>query len=251
MNNISAYNSNINFGTNYNVSHLGLFRKKHLKHQTHFERSDLDWAFTFRQIKKRNIKKILCYACSDGSEAVTFALGLGKKYLINAFDISRKIIKKAQKGIFSFSDLVEEDQKFLNKHEEYFTPNGNNDCIGFCVKDNAYEWASEYIINKSVLKNISFKVSNILKASKKKCKEPVVVAFRNAWYLLKNDKERIKLAKNLHEKLKAGSIVIIGESETSHKTDTLYYNIDHLLEKTGFIPIKKKPNEPARIFIKQ
>lgn len=253
MNNNINPNINVNFGTSLAVSKKGWFTKTYLKHDTNFERPDLDWDFACNQIKKHAPNsRILCHACSDGSEAVTLALKLGGDYIIDAFDISKKIIKQAKKGLF-FISSVGRDEDFYNKYKDFFTPKKGFLSLGFSEKLKEYEMVKEYSLDKKILKNIKFKVQDITKSFQKKQEDPCVVLFRNAWYLLKDDAERIKLSQNLYENLKPKSIVIIGHADTSHKYDGLFCHIDELLEKTGFKGIKENQSNnsaPTKIFIK-
>jgi len=256
-----AYNSNINFGTSYAFTQKGWFKKKKLNHHTNFERPDLDWNFTCNQIKKNATPKtkILCHACSDGSEAVTLALKLGKDYIINAFDLSRKIISKAKKGLFYIS-TEGRDKNFFDKYHNFFTRKDGFESLGYSEQLKDYEFAYEHALDKNILKNIKFKTQDITKAFRKKQEDPCVVFIRNVWYLLESDEARTKLAKDMYENFKPKSMVVIGATDTSHKYDDLFCHIDELLEKTGFKGIKSDEhladniltkNSPAQIFIKE
>lgn len=261
MTNAVTYNSNINFGTNYTWSKKGWFKKTNLNHHTNFERPDIDWDFTCEQIKQNLPNgKILCHACSDGSEAVTLALKLGKEYIINAFDISKKIFRQAKKGLF-FISTEGTDQNFFDKYGQFFTKKNGFTSLGYNEKLKDYEFAYKHALDKNILKNIVFKKRDITKAFTKKQEEPCAVFIRNCWYLLKNDEARIKLAKDMYENFQPKSMVIIGGSDTSHLyDDKLSCHIDELLQAIGFKAIKKDNNItnniftrplPTQIFIKE
>jgi len=180
-----------------------------------------------------NGAQIYCYACSDGSEPYTLAIEMmeqkiNKFFPLQCFDLSRERIDEVKQGIINIFNKEIQTRPALNKYfkeQKYGTT--------YASIFNTYNPTDE------LKEKITAQEANILEDIEKegKFEKPAVVMFRNAWYLLSppytSKDQRPALAKALYDRLKHGSLLILGRSEFSGSTD-------FMIEKAGFKPVKKE-----------
>ena len=188
-----------------------------------------------------NGAKIYNYACSAGYEPTSLALSLhnyfpeekAKKYLpIIARDNNSKIIAEAQKYTLRL------EQGELNRLK--FFENINEDDFFTLGKIRNRYGEKIYKLNDKLKNEIKFEEGDLFKDldSGELSKEPCVILFRNAWQFLTEDGVKT-LSKNLYEKLKPGSLVIIGAMDVPME----YYsspNANIHLKKAGFKNLNDK-----------
>ncbi len=188
-----------------------------------------------------NGAKIYNYACSAGYEPTSLALSLhnyfpeekAKKYLpIIARDNNSKIIAEAQKYTLKLEQSELNRLKFFEniKKDDFFTLGKIRNRYGEKI----------YKLNDKLKNEIKFEEGDLFKDldSGELSKEPCVILFRNAWQFLTEDGVKT-LSKNLYEKLKPGSLVIIGAMDVPME----YYsspNANIHLKKAGFKNLNDK-----------
>ena len=173
---------------------------------------------------------IYCYACSDGSEPYTLAIEMmeqkiNKFFPLKCLDLSKEMISDVKEGSIEILNADLNDYPIL---KNYFK------------KQNYQYGVVTYNPTTKLKEKITAQEADVLEDIKKddKFKEPAVVMFRNAWYLLEQGyhkskiDQRTALAEGLFEKLKPGSLLIIGQTDLDASTTSI-------IEKTGFIPVKK------------
>ena len=203
--------SNPVFTSNYQT--IGKFRP----HCTYFFRDDLEWGSFARYLNLhfKNTDKVNIYnaACSDGTEPFTLVMTLlttlgkekSEKFLpIDAFDLNPKLIKNAESGEIPLLPNVYGIIDFFNlKLKTWFKDKQFLKYIrqkhgGLGVK-----------MNEDVRNLVNFKIGNVNNRVHNINGENSVFLCRNMWMYL-TEAERIKLAQNLGQNLKKGSLVVIG-----------------------------------------
>lgn len=185
-----------------------------------------------------NGAKIHCYACSDGSEPYTLAMLLidklgeeeaAKKFFpILAKDISNNIINKAKSGIIEMNrddiQAIKSNIKFATP-DDLFCKQGKVDISeeeekGFFLDRelDAFDQPSiigfnNYKVSDILRKCVKFEVADITKEAQNKellkDSKPNIILFRNALYLLPNDKARETLINNLSDNMQEGDLFVI------------------------------------------
>lgn len=215
------------------------------RNSTMFFRTDFNWdkfiTYLAEKYKNQHKVNVYCYACSDGSEPYSLAMGLisklgegAKKFFpIIAKDKDGFFLNQARMGLL---DLEEMDvfeimnrtnrlaSDFLDGIPKNFSENDKFTCK---IKD--------------ILKNtVTFEQADVLTDIGKIERDNAVVMFRNAWpYLSKQDRET--LAKKLNQRLGENSILAIGDFDTRVsgcrsdiiKSGFIPIDIEHCYEKTG------------------
>ncbi len=210
------------------------------RNTTNFFRPDLNWKelgkFIIEKYNNSGKVNIICYACSDGSEPMSFAMLLNEnlgekseKFLpIYAKDIDDTIIYMANSEYVNmdYSDF-EEINKFTNGNfGKYFKkPMGG---IGI-------EYNYPVRINPELKKMINFSVADITEDVNNIPSQNTIVFCRNFWPYIKSGSDREKLINNLALKLKNNCTIVTGRYD-----DTV--NLHRLLKEKGFKTIKGLPN---------
>jgi chemotaxis methyl-accepting protein methylase len=204
---------------------------------THIFRTDIDWENLMEVLKKdyKDEKKVNVYslAGSDGSEGYTFAMAVmdrlpknqqSKYFKIKVSDIDHEVIRAAQSGVINSSATDFELMKYnLKNPKAYFKPTKNT----FTIANNEETRFKNYSGYKPIpkLRNaVEFKQGDILDVMKKIDKsEMSVVMCRNVMpYLSQNYVQEI--VKNADEKLKKGSLFIIGDFDYVTGIENLLLN---------------------------
>ena len=209
-------------------------------------RGDLQWKSFVNYIAKNFEKKdkinIINAACSDGSESYSLVITIKenlpqkiqKKLLpIKAYDYDKEIIQAAKSGYLSVStaDLINIKRNTANEHLyiDYTCENAN-----FTIKNDVTMNRRKIIkTKKSLRKEIEFEQKNVFDIlNKLEDNSNTVLIFRNALgHLMPREQQKfIELAS---EKLKSGSLLIIGDFD---KKET---NVEALLPEYGFTQVMK------------
>ena len=207
--------NNISFGsvmrTVYNNNNTENIK---YRNNTSMFRIDLDWNLVIDKIVEGEMpRKIYCYACSDGSEPYSIAIGLisklgwnkAQKYFpIIAKDVDEKMINLAKTGKINLSEIdtdkiktyqEEADVKFF----ESISPKYNEDEFGFIGK-----------ISDKLRECVQFDVGDICDDARDFDYNNTVIFFRNAMPYLPKEKRDMLLAtfaRNLNDK----TAIVIGE----------------------------------------
>lgn len=168
------------------------------RNNTNFFRSDLNWNRVISRIIKKSPEKIYCYACSDGSEAYSIALGLigklgyenaQKHFPVIAKDIDETMINQANSGIISITDNdLHKIQKALGKNgkvSEYFTKIDGTEKIeknvNIGIPMETEESVASYKVTDKLKKCVKFQVGDIIKDSKNPDLYNSAIFLRNVW----------------------------------------------------------------------
>jgi len=188
------------------------------RNRTGMFRIDLDWFEFANYIKKRfaNNKRVntYVYGCSNGSEAYTMSILLQNTFPddserffpIHAKDIDSKIIK----------DNIEAKSNDKTRVHNAEVPAREYLCMSDeQIKQHIeVKGFKEYLL-KNVTEPVEFSTANILDdITNIDEKHPSIVMCRNMWPYI-NPAEYETFAKNLYERLAAGSLVAIGSYDCS------------------------------------
>ena len=214
-----------------------VYKDGKLAYRNHTElfRQDLAWnSFMDYVDKKYNDAKevnIVNHACSAGYESWTLLMMLMKtqgenyqKFMpIRARDVDKDVIKFAKKGALElcgdeYLDAMLKCEKVLKDNFDINRRQKGGDISVF----------NEYLMTckTDLKKNIDFKNSDIFDDKDLISKENTILFCRNFWPYLGN-KKASELAYFLAQNMKSSSTLVIGAYDAS-------YNIDELLERTGF-----------------
>ena len=223
------------------IKNVDCFGKDFVRTTTKLYREDLDWntfikyiQYNFADKEKVNVYSL---ASSDGSEAYSFAISVldkipknkQSKFLpVYASDIDKEVIKSAQKRRINL-DKIEifraENYYGVNLHKYIEKPGVSVFIKGDGMSDTDY--LSSYELKDNVKKAVKFKISDILKELNNiKDDGNTIVMCRNVFpYLNAEYTEKVlDAAKN---KLKHGSLFIIGDYDLMAK-------IDYMMPENGF-----------------
>lgn len=202
------------------ITNLDIFCKDKIMTTSNLFRYDQDWNRLMKYIFWNfvNEKKIsICsFACSDGSEPLSYALYLHNKmpksfyskYIpIIASDIDPEMIKIAKSGKINLSKYdFENMDKYIKNANLYFTPKGEP----IKISNNIYEHEKSYAIDPDIMEMMTFKKSDMLTEVKQlKEDENYIVNIRNVFPYLKQN-YRDEVLKTLSQKLKSGNIFVYG-----------------------------------------
>lgn len=255
-----SYNKKaVSFGTIERVVYKDSNKKDILyMNNTSLFRNDIYWEMMIDYIVNNgNIKKIYCYACSDGSEPYSIAIALisklgyknAKKFFpIIARDIDLYVLNRANTGNIT---LRNNDLKKLKK----YTKKAGIKFIEekpFSKSDNE----NNYKVTKELRECVDFKPGNFVHDSEINNFKNSAVFFRNVWPYLSAGNLNF-LLKNLEENIDESALLIVGEYDKGKlaldNDDKFYF--DNLLYNNGFIehrPLiyKKSPSENKSKVIK-
>ncbi|MBW1730964.1 MAG: protein-glutamate O-methyltransferase CheR [Deltaproteobacteria bacterium] len=142
---------------------------------------------------------IWCAACSSGEEPYSVAIDClekGFRPAILATDISTKVLKEAQEGIYPIEKAKEVP---LNLMKKYF-------------KRGVGKWEGYIKIKQEVREMVTFKRFNLLKGHPPREKFHVIFCRNVLIYFDRSAKERV--VNNLYQALKPDGYLIIGGAET-------------------------------------
>lgn len=253
MINSISQNQNINFGTT-----IKKCPKLKIDHLSWIERESdtIDAAYkAIKEVSSSTKETVKCkfYACSDGSEAVHFAIkAKGENLQLEAFDINKEIFQKAKKGIFNIA-FDSMDKSFFEKNKQFFKKikwNNKPINLGFDEVRQQNIRLQKFRLDKDIRKKINFKVGDITTAFKEKQNDICAVFCKNFWYLLEDDSARKALANDLKQNLKPKSIIVLGNTEAWNGKQGLAHNMDKFLEEIGFKPIFKNKSSRTTVFQK-
>lgn len=199
-----------------------------LRHDTYWERTIALTNQLPKLLQKRfpNGVKILDYACSEGIETYHILLMLIKKlgleeaekYLpVYGFDLSPAILKRAREATY-LDELNHLPTIFGEAYEDFFETAGK-----YAILDRVADPYRDMA---------QFKVDDLTERAKKPFTEPVVLLFRNAWYLLPNHEIRLELIRNLFQNLAPKSLLMIGQGETG--LDKRVGDLGKIMVQEGF-----------------
>lgn len=194
---------------------------------TSFFREEGQWLFleTFLPKNYLSIKKLRIWsaACSSGQEPYTIAIFLLEIFpefsswdiKILATDLSGKVLKKAQKGIYTSKELEGMPKKLLNK---YFTKLPNN----------------LYDIKQHVKSMIVFRSFNLVTGNYSLFKNKFDLIFCRNVMIYFDKKTQSDLIKNLVNILSSKGILLVGHSESIAHHDTRITSISpSIYQKRG------------------
>ena len=244
--------SNPSFGTcarhygKHSIKNFSSFAEPIIRTSTHLFRNDLSWeALTKYVIKHFNNKSMVqtfSLACSDGSEAYSYAITMLnklpddelKKFLpIKSVDIDPEIIKVAKTGRINLADFEFDSIENWNlKLENFFTKQSkaldiNNDKLGI-------DPTHSYQVVGKLRDCVDFKVGEILsEINNMKDEGNSVVMCRNVFPYLKEEYIS-KVLSAVNQNLKSGSLFITGCYDERVKIS------DRMLKNGFFNPIAKE-----------
>lgn len=173
--------------------------------ETHFFREPKHFDFLEKHIipvrKTRNALRIWSAACSSGEEAYSIAMLLDKALIglpweVVASDISRRVLEKARKGVYSMSRMNEIPPRYLSK---------------YCLKG-AGEHEGFLLIEQKLRDRVQFKRHN-LTATPPQIGEFDVIFLRNVMIYF-NQETKQKVVSRLLSLLRPGGYFFVGHSET-------------------------------------
>lgn len=226
----SRYNYSPSFKTNDRVV-KALDSSVKWRNTTNFFRPDLRWnemvEYFVKKYKNVDKVRVICYACSDGSEPTSLAMKfidrLGKKadkfFPIMAKDIDPDIIKKANSGKISI------------EHCDF-------DLIAGRLRKSVTNYLTippllptmhsvEATVNPQVRDSIHYTVADVRNDIDTIPEENTIVFARNFWPYLRDKDEVFRQIQTLSQKLKQNGTLVIGNFDT-------FANIHEALFCTGF-----------------
>lgn len=219
-----------------------------------FSNSDLTDEFLIDYLSDLQTKKpisIVSAGCSYGEEPYSYAIGLQHlepKVQISAFDVSKKVIECAKKGVYV---LDEYEKKYFSEPDDTYDDFKKEIIANF--KEN-FECIDEenqkYKLKDGCLNNCNFFQADIRDISKHyKANSQDLILCRNVLYHLENvafdaPDEFQDVFEQLYDIVKPNGLVCL---------DSYEYDIyDEYMKKEGFIQpfeerpwIYKKPNRPS------
>ena len=218
-------------------------------------RNDIDWqklvAFELENFKTKDKVNVIQFAASDGSEAFTKLIAMEehgsnefeKFYPFQAYDIDYEITKAARSGLIN---CIPNDYKRFEEagieFKKYFW-----ECIGnLNIKnDNMYTIynvpRTTFQVNPKIHNRVVFHNDDMLDIVKQiKDDSNTIVMARNVMlYMQENDIE--KFTTILSERLKPGSLFILGSLDTDNSHILKYLDNGGFKEVMPFVFRKEKP----------
>ena len=205
------------------------------RNETELLRQDLCWDdfmdFVDKKYGDAKEVNVVNHACSAGYEPWSLLMMLmktqGENYKnfmpIQARDLDKNAIEFAQKGALEIcgNEYTDAQTKFKKIFKKNFK-------IKKIPKGEGIKISNEYLMtcNTDLKKNIEFKQSDIFDDKDLINKENTILFCRNFWPYLEG-KKASELAFFLAQNMKPSSTIVIGAYDTG-------YNVNKLLEKTGF-----------------
>lgn len=213
------------------VTHKKMFGTSKLSHRndTSFFRDGEFWSeltsFIINKYKDKSKVNVYSYGCSDGSEAYSFVMSMitnlgenAKKFFpVIAKDFDSYVIKKAKSRDWYF--IEDSERANINVH--------TNSRYNQFFKEIDYNYA---YVTDELYNNVKFSVGDINDDYKNIEPNNSIIFVRNFWPYLPDDISRENLVSNLYDRLKPGSLVIIGQFD---RLGTCF-GIDNLLKTKGF-----------------
>ena len=207
------------------VKNFDIFGCNKVRTSTNLFREDLDWVelvyYMKHHFKNKDSVNTCSLACSDGSEAFTFAISVFEnlpeniqaKFLpIHASDIDEEILKAAKSGRINI-DTIEfllAERMYNCDIEKYF----NKPSASIIIKGDEIsetDTISSYQVEQKLRNAVKFKKSDILtELNNLKDNGNSVILCRNVFPYL-SQKYTDKVIETAQKKLKKGSLFIIGD----------------------------------------
>ena len=221
---------NISFGDNA-IKSPNKYRPNLHTHYTylgrgHFDRTDVaKYAIDIIRKSNENVEFLFC-GCSDGSEVFDMVMELKSQFdakkipmdkfpKIKAFDVSSKLIDTAKTGRINLSEDGINYANILYGDYKFFTDpkpiiKFENDNLRHLEEGSRLEIRNSYQFDKNLLEKIEFYKGEMLEEFKRiSSKTRKIVFCRNVARYNSEDSQR-KAAKLLANRLKPGSLVIVG-----------------------------------------
>ena len=243
--NVNNYYKNPYFTSSYrtyfpknDLKDFPIFKKSSVLTTTAPFRRDVNWQELIKYICFNFLNKdrvnIYSLACSDGSEAYTYAMvikdklpkNLYKKYFpIFAADIDKEVIKAAKSGKIHLDKIdLANIKKNLKNDFDYFKITDEK----LDIKKDIYRTQRTYRVSEELKNSVKFKQSDILTELKNiEDSGNSVVNIRNVLPYLKKPYVK-EIFETLSEKLKTGSIYVFGGYDCN------IWNLRQILHSYGF-----------------
>ena len=232
-------NQNISFGST-SMSYL-YKNSKRMHCYTNFFRGDLPWGdlgkIFHETFEKKPKVNIINGACSDGSESFSIVMALKEafprhlwdKFLpIKAFDFNQDLIINAKRGVVNVDDTdISKLNKWIPNYHKYIKtpfPDPAQEIYLQPINPIKLQATNELLGSIRFEQNDVFKVLETLEDDSN-----TALFFRNALIHLGDDAAK-KFATLAGEKLKKGSLVIIGTTDVSTTNIKKYLNENNFRE---------------------
>lgn len=210
------------------------------KNNTAFFRKDLYWDMFIDYItKNKDLKKICCYACSDGSEPYSTAMALIAKlgyekaqeyFPIIARDIDKFVIDKANTGVIT---IKKSDWKSINKYQK------KADIKFFQGEYEPERKECNMKVSEELRRCVDFGLGDLITDSAYMNFDNSITLFRNVWPYL-SPKEINILLSNLRKVPNRNAILVVGGYDKNKFTfdndDNIFF--DCMLYKYGISEVR-------------
>ena len=205
-------------------------------------RSDIAWSdfvkYIDKNFKDKEKVNVINAACSDGSEVYSLLITMNEKLKtdqiqkflpIQALDCDENILKVAKSGYLSVTSSDLHKIKNNTENEFKYIKMVENNLIVRIENDETQDLRQMVKIDKSLRKNVRFQQKDVFEVLKDlEGDSNTILMFRNALGHLGNKKAKL-FAKLASEKLKDGSLVVVGTFDIDHT------NIHKFLKEKGFV----------------
>ena len=188
----------------------------------------------FEKIPKANV---YCHACSDGSEAYTFAMSMmskGKEFAnkflpVMARDIDSEAIVKALNNDYMITKKELANISLLTKT----SPDKH---IRYSRYDFDLQDKTKAEIKSSLREKVQFGIGDIFEDYKNINPDNAIVLARNFWPYIEDLPKRSEFFKKLYDHLNEGSLFVIGNFDASEVPGRGYFfgDVKSEIEKSGF-----------------
>ena len=224
------------------VKNLNIFGRDEIRASTNIFREDLDWFGLVQYMEKhfKNKERVNTYsiACSDGSEAYTFAISvfenlpenIQSKFLpVKACDVDEEVLNAAQSGrinLYAIEFVIPERAYNRSINKYFYNPSVSVMIKGDDISET--DTISSYQPVQKLKDSVKFKHSDILtELNNLKDSGNSVVMCRNVFPYL-NSKYTDLIINSARQNLKQGSLFIIGDYDEN-------VNIRQKLLANGFV----------------
>lgn len=204
---------------------------------------------------------ILCYAASGGHEPYSLSIALAEelgsfdevssRFDIRAFDINGSLVEFAKDGYVILSEIDSSclpDFDRVNCKELFLEPEvvKNEHYGGMLYPVFGFGKYSSYKVADPLRKTISFDYADLvrdLQNGSEYFEKPAVFMFRNSWFNFHHLADAERACELLKERLKPGSLVVLGETETTYIWQVCNgkkIQVHELLEANGFRDLKQE-----------